>query len=161
MIIFSFLARNGSQMVKNHLVNIQWTIRSHLWPILSIFQNFQFLEICGCSFNHQYFENFSILGQFWWIFWLSFNETWCFLPEKSIKHARAHKMKSEFKKLSKISIYLVKFFSISGQISSIFLFLINKTCYFDEFQGLRASFLGFSDRTNQVLIDERLKIHRN
>ena len=84
-----------------------------------------------------------------------------FLPEKSIKHARAHKMKSEFKKLSKISIYLVKFFSISGQISSIFLFLINKTCYFDEFQGLRASFLGFSDTTNQVLIDERLKIHRN
>ena len=110
LIFFNFLTRNGSQIVKNHLVNIQWTIRSHLWPILSIFQNFQFLEICDCSFNHQYFENFSILGQFWWIFWLSFNETWCFLPVKSIKHARAHKMKSEFKKLSKISIYLVNFF---------------------------------------------------
>ena len=42
-----------------------------------------------------------------------------------------------------------------------FSILSNKTHYFDEFRGFRASFLDFSDRTNQVLIDERLKIHRN
>ena len=39
---FSFLARNGSQMVKNHLLNVQWTIWTHFWPNLSIFQIFWF-----------------------------------------------------------------------------------------------------------------------
>ena len=39
---FYFLARNGSQMVKNHLVNIELTIWTHFWPNLSIFQIFSF-----------------------------------------------------------------------------------------------------------------------
>ena len=38
---FSFLTRNESQMVKNHLVKIQWTIWTHFWPNLSIVQIFQ------------------------------------------------------------------------------------------------------------------------
>ena len=42
---FSFLARNGSQMIKNHLVNIELTIWTHFWHNLSIFRNFQFFEI--------------------------------------------------------------------------------------------------------------------
>ena len=42
---FSFLTRNESQMVKNHLVKIQWTIWTHFWPNLSIFRNFQFFKI--------------------------------------------------------------------------------------------------------------------
>ena len=42
---FSFLARNGSQMIKNHLVNVEWTIWTHFWPNLSIFQIFWFFSI--------------------------------------------------------------------------------------------------------------------
>ena len=41
---FYFLARNGSQMVKNHLVNIELTIWTHFWPNLSIFQIFSFFS---------------------------------------------------------------------------------------------------------------------
>ena len=37
---FYFLVRNGCQMVKNHLVNIEFTIWTHFWPNLSIFQIF-------------------------------------------------------------------------------------------------------------------------
>ena len=39
---FYFLVRNGCQMVKNHLVNIEFTIWTHFWPNLSIFQIFLF-----------------------------------------------------------------------------------------------------------------------
>ena len=42
---FYFLVRNGCQMVKNHLVNIEFTIWTHFWPNLSIFQIFWFFFI--------------------------------------------------------------------------------------------------------------------
>ena len=128
LIIFSFLARNGSQMVKNHLVNIQWTIRSHLWPILSIFQNFQFLEICGCSFNHQYFENFSILGQFSWIFLLSFNKSWCFLLQKSIKDAfsswNSSKLTQKVRFLTFIAFMIINFLKIFNFLANFYEFSV-------------------------------------
>ena len=41
---FSFLTRNESQMVKNHLVKVQWTIWTHFWPNLSIVQIFQIFK---------------------------------------------------------------------------------------------------------------------
>ena len=125
---FYWLARNWSKIVKNHLVNIQWTIRSHLWPILSIFQNFQFLEICGCSFNHQYFENFSILGQFWWIFWLSFNKSWCFLLQKSIKDAfsswNSSKLTQKVRFLTFIAFMIINFLKIFNFLANFYEFSV-------------------------------------
>ena len=41
---FSFLTRNESQMVKNHLVKVQWTIWTHFWPNSSIVQIFQIFK---------------------------------------------------------------------------------------------------------------------
>ena len=69
-----------------------------LTPKVKIFEFFG-------SFKHQYLEIFPISSQFSWIFLIDSIKTWYFLPEKSIKAVPSHKMQSEFKNLSKNSVY--------------------------------------------------------
>ena len=127
MIFFSFLARNGSQMVKNHLVNIQWTIRSHLWPFLAYFRIFNFWKFVIAVLT----INILKISQFWVNFHefsCFLNKSWCFLLQKSINDAlspwNSSKLTQKVRFLTFIAFMIINFLKIFNFLANFYEFSV-------------------------------------